>query len=325
MSDEANNNAQSTAVQNVHSSESDGHQGSYQRGSSNNSLADRIVGGGQPVDRGELLARGMTNQQVDALEVQHRIAEELRDHIIRWVVCFMCTLCVVGMTSFALLIWLVISWAHARNEQLTCDRRLLEWVTVVYIIKVYMFFLHRMVIRCVCKYDPRETAGPPPWYVKVYNLLFPTFDFVWNITGIILAATSRTCSDVMPDVYHSILAFASCGLFIAVWFLINAVGLQVILAYMMRHGMLHSAENAAPKGTIEKQELVRFGEYDFGDNPCCSICLEEWSAGKEIRRTACGHCYHTTCLKGWLNVNRNCPLCRTDLVTGQAIGASEEP
>ena len=116
--------------------------------------------------------------------------------------------------------------------------------------------------------------------------LFPTFDFVWNITGIILAATSQTCSDVMPDVYHSILAFASavlgrihagteaedlvvsvfqvspsfdwnrlpntalqlepvnsgCGLFIAVWFLINAVGLQVILAYMMRHGMLHSAD-----------------------------------------------------------------------------------
>lgn len=87
----------------------------------------------------ELLA----DRQVDALEVQHRIAEELRqillskffpcpgktgcqsnlnmegrdvqilvgcrDHIIRWVVCFMCTLCVVGMTSFALLIWLVIS------------------------------------------------------------------------------------------------------------------------------------------------------------------------------------------------------------------------
>ena len=42
--------------------------------------------------------------------------------------------------------------------------------------------------------------------------LFPTFDFVWNITGIILAATSRTCSDVMPDVYHSILAFASAVL-----------------------------------------------------------------------------------------------------------------
>eukprot|EP00435_Cladocopium_sp_Y103_P004330 s2535_g1.t1 len=320
MSDDTNN------VQNSHS---DGHpQGGFQRGSSNNSLADRIVGGPQPVDRGDLLARGMTNQQVDALEVQARIAMELRDHIIRWVICFMCTLCVVGMASFGLLIWLIISWAHARNERLSCDAPLLEWVTVVYIIKVYMFFLHRMVIRCVCKYDPRENnQGPAPWYVKLYNLLFPTFDFVWNITGIILAATSKTCSENMPDVYYSILAFASCGLFIAVWFLINAVGLQVILAYMMRHGMLHSAENAAPKGTIEKQEIVHFGQHDFGDNPSCSICLEDWSAQKEIRKTVCGHCYHTTCLKGWLNVNRNCPLCRTDLVNGQGavVGASEEP
>ncbi|CAJ1392037.1 unnamed protein product [Effrenium voratum] len=154
-------------------------------------------------------------------------------------------------------------------------------------------------------------------------LLFPTFDFVWNITGIVLAATSKTCQSIMPDVYHSILAFASCGLFIAVWFLINAVGLQVILAYMMRHGMLHSAENAAPKGTVEKQEVVIFGQHDFGDNPSCSICLEEWSSQKEIRKTLCGHCYHTTCLKGWLNVNRTCPLCRTDLVPGQPIGAGE--
>ena len=48
------------------------------------------------------------------------------------------------------------------------------------------------------------------------------------------------------------------------WFLINAVGLQVILTYMMRHGMLHSAEHAAPKGTIEKQKVVKLEETDFG-------------------------------------------------------------
>eukprot|EP00439_Symbiodinium_sp_Y106_P020549 s2018_g2.t1 len=275
----------------------------FQRGSSNGSLADRIVGGGPAhVDRDDLLARGMTNQQVDAIEVQARIAEELRAHIVRWVLCFMCTLCVVGVTSFGLMIWLIISQGPG-------------W----YFIKIYMFLFHKYVIRCVCRYDPRENPTPPPWYVKLYNLLFPTFDFVWNITGIVLAATSKTCSTIMPDVYHSILAFASCGLFIAVWFLINAVGLQVILAYMMRHGMLPPSENAAPKGTIEKQEVFKFdSNHDWGDNNCCSICLEEWSGRKEIRKTACGHFYHTDCLKGWLNVNRNCPLCRTDLVTGQA-------
>ncbi|CAE7225821.1 RNF44, partial [Symbiodinium microadriaticum] len=73
-------------------------------------------------------------------------------------------------------------------------------------------------------------------------------------------------------------------------------------------------ENAAPKGTIEKQEVFKFdSNHDWGDNNCCSICLEEWNGRKEIRKTACGHFYHTDCLKGWLNVNRNCPLCRTDL------------
>ena len=44
---------------------------------------------------------------------------------------------------------------------------------------------------------------------RSFPRLFPTFDFVWNITGIVLAGTSKTCAAVMPDVYHSILAFAS--------------------------------------------------------------------------------------------------------------------
>eukprot|EP00913_Durusdinium_trenchii_P027981 g26235.t1 len=86
----------SDETNNVNTSEAGGPaaQAGYQRGSSNNSLADRIVGGPAQLDRDDLLARGMTNQQVDALEVQARIAEELRSHIVRWVLCFMCTLCV---------------------------------------------------------------------------------------------------------------------------------------------------------------------------------------------------------------------------------------
>ena len=99
----------------------------------------------------------MADRQVDALEVQHRIAEELRqillfpcpgntgcqrtlnmegrdvqilvwcrDHIIRWVVCFMCTLCVVGMTSFALLIWLVISLVPSCCSQYFANIALFE-------------------------------------------------------------------------------------------------------------------------------------------------------------------------------------------------------
>ena len=39
------------------------------------------------------------------------------------------------------------------------------------VVAVLRFFLHRMVIRCVCKYDARENpSSPPPWYVKLYNL-----------------------------------------------------------------------------------------------------------------------------------------------------------
>ena len=68
---------------------------------------------------------------------------------------------------------------------------------------------------CLCALSVHVKSRPSLW-----PRLFPTFDFVWNITGIILAATSKTCSENMPDVYYSILAFAS----LALGFAVHAVG-----------------------------------------------------------------------------------------------------
>lgn len=64
----------------------------------------------------------------------------------------------------------------------------------------------------ICRFILIEPGNICLQYPPRSPRLFPTFDFVWNITGIILAATSKTCSENMPDVYHSILAFASAGL-----------------------------------------------------------------------------------------------------------------
>jgi len=48
---------------------------------------------------------------------------------------------------------------------------------------------------------------------------------------------------------------------------------------------------------------------DFGQDDC-SICLCSYSEGQEIRKLACGHCFHRCCLDPWLLNHRNrCPLC----------------
>jgi hypothetical protein len=58
------------------------------------------------------------------------------------------------------------------------------------------------------------------------------------------------------------------------------------------------------------------------DLPLCSICLEEFADGDELRTLECSHCYHKGCIDIWLlgcmsegNASTcNCPDCRQELV-----------
>nr|CDQ03948.1 BMA-PLR-1, isoform a [Brugia malayi] len=46
----------------------------------------------------------------------------------------------------------------------------------------------------------------------------------------------------------------------------------------------------------------------------CSICLEEYKEGQELRVLFCGHEFHPKCVDPWLLSNRRCPLCQYDVV-----------
>lgn len=104
--------------------------------------------------------------------------------------------------------------------------------------------------------------------------------------------------------------------------MVNTIGLVSLGSFMMRNGMLSDSTKAAPPGTFEAQEIVRFDKDVMGEDASCSICLESYSQDKEIRKTLCGHCFHSKCLKGWLHVNHTCPLCRQSLVgkKGDIVG-----
>ena len=47
---------------------------------------------------------------------------------------------------------------------------------------------------------------------------------------------------------------------------------------------------------------------------CCSICLESIVKINEVTKP-CEHTFHTECITRWLENNRSCPLCRTELMT----------
>ncbi|KAI9227969.1 MAG: hypothetical protein DHS80DRAFT_16317 [Piptocephalis tieghemiana] len=55
----------------------------------------------------------------------------------------------------------------------------------------------------------------------------------------------------------------------------------------------------------------------------CSVCLEEWEPGVEIRLLKCGHGFHRTCVDRWLCEGANrCPNCRVQGVPAQKDEAS---
>ncbi|XP_044485566.1 E3 ubiquitin-protein ligase SDIR1-like [Mangifera indica] len=58
---------------------------------------------------------------------------------------------------------------------------------------------------------------------------------------------------------------------------------------------------------IEALEKV---EFCGAEEEKCSICLEEFEGGVELRRLPCSHVFHGDCIGQWLERSQTCPLCR---------------
>jgi hypothetical protein len=52
------------------------------------------------------------------------------------------------------------------------------------------------------------------------------------------------------------------------------------------------------------------------ESPECPICLCEFERGEEMKQLKCLHAFHTPCIADWLKINRTCPVCRKDAITG---------
>lgn len=52
----------------------------------------------------------------------------------------------------------------------------------------------------------------------------------------------------------------------------------------------------------------------------CCVCLEEFKAAETVITLPCNnkHVFHENCIKGWLESNNSCPLCKAP-ITEQAL------
>uniref|UniRef100_A0A7S4RYN1 RING-type domain-containing protein n=1 Tax=Alexandrium monilatum TaxID=311494 RepID=A0A7S4RYN1_9DINO len=71
-------------------------------------------------------------------------------------------------------------------------------------------------------------------------------------------------------------------------------------------GASEEAVAALPTQTLESTSAL-------GEQTLCTICQSDFRAGETVMTLPCGHHYHGDCLKPWLGVSKNCPLCEAPI------------
>ncbi|KHJ82102.1 zinc finger, C3HC4 type, partial [Oesophagostomum dentatum] len=97
---------------------------------------------------------------------------------------------------------------------------------------------------------------------------------------------------------------------------------RVRSTYLPVFGSLTSVANTA-SSQVNSDEFGENSDFSpeslgwFFFQERCSICLDEYAEGTELRVLFCGHEFHPKCVDPWLLSNRRCPLCQFDVVYKQ--------
>ncbi|KAI3823155.1 hypothetical protein L1987_04587 [Smallanthus sonchifolius] len=89
--------------------------------------------------------------------------------------------------------------------------------------------------------------------------------------------------------------------------------------------MQHLAENSparygtapAQKKMVETMPTVKI-EQDLNHLIWCSVCLEDFEVGNEVKEMPCKHRFHGECILTWLDLHSTCPVCRYQLPSDES-------
>ncbi|XP_008935750.1 PREDICTED: E3 ubiquitin-protein ligase AMFR [Merops nubicus] len=74
-------------------------------------------------------------------------------------------------------------------------------------------------------------------------------------------------------------------------------------------------------GNMEARFAVATPEELAANNDDCAIC---WDSMQSARRLPCGHLFHNSCLRSWLEQDTSCPTCRMSLNVTDSHNARED-
>jgi hypothetical protein len=74
--------------------------------------------------------------------------------------------------------------------------------------------------------------------------------------------------------------------------------------------MSEPQQQPAPKEITSKFPINKVDNIDNLNYRQCSICLEDYQVGDDIKQLPCNHYFHVSCLENWFNVGNFCPICK---------------
>ncbi|KAI3684704.1 hypothetical protein L6452_33929 [Arctium lappa] len=91
---------------------------------------------------------------------------------------------------------------------------------------------------------------------------------------------------------------------------IDNMSYEELLALEERIGNVNTGltEETISKHLKQKQYVAVTGQPDA--EPCC-VCQEEYKNGDDLGTLECGHEFHHSCIKQWLQHKNSCPICKT--------------
>jgi hypothetical protein len=82
-----------------------------------------------------------------------------------------------------------------------------------------------------------------------------------------------------------------------------------------RHNNIRRPLNRNRNRNVDINSINTLVVCDELPDNVCSVCLDEFKEEDVLKKLNCNHIFHKDCLEPWLNNNnRNCPLCRTDII-----------
>lgn len=93
----------------------------------------------------------------------------------------------------------------------------------------------------------------------------------------------------------------------------SGIGILVI-SRLVEKGAKNLVKKIRHKSFIKYSNTINFRNNPYYKNDDCIICLNDYIENNKYSELYCGHTYHTSCIKKWMNYREVCPLCNIKLI-----------